>query len=102
MFVFNKIGSFVRDNVAATVAEDVKTKVGDLCEKKFEGDLKKAYDYYAGPGGIDQTQMKKILGDAGVSTPLASNDEIATKCIDRFDADHTGKVSWKEFSDSIK
>lgn len=92
----------VASGVEAQIADDVKDKVGTLCSSKFDGDLRAAFDHYAGvTGKIDAKKMERILGDAGVSSMAASNDQIAAGCIKRFDPTGSGKVSWTQFKDSV-
>ena len=77
---------------------ELKTKVGKLVTKRFEGDYHKAFDKYDADhdGNMTRDEIIELLDDAGVGNGL-TRGMWANGILDKLDMNHDRGVSWSEF-----
>ncbi len=82
---------------------ELKAKVGELVDKKFSGDFKKAFDFYDADhdGGINKDEVTALLKDAGVGSGL-TRGMWANGILDKLDTSKDTAIQWSEFEAVFK
>lgn len=85
---------------------DLKIKVTELVQSRFDGDLKRAFEHYDldNNGSIDKGEIMNLLADANVGNKQTRN-LIADKLVDKGDASRARggelQLEWSEFESAF-
>jgi len=75
---------------------ELKQKIGELIATRYSGNAQAAFDAYAAAGLVDRTNLKSLLGDAGIGSAI-TRGAWADGILDAVDTDRDRKISWDEF-----
>lgn len=84
--------------------QELMDRVSRLVAARFGGDYRKAFDHYDDDkrdGGINRTELERLLKDAGVGSWL-TRGAWADGIIAELDADKDGSISAAEFEGVLK
>jgi hypothetical protein len=77
--------------------KELKEKVAALVASKFEGDYMRAFQHYAGEGGmVSRTELSTMLKDAGIGNALTRGYWV-DGVMEKVDADKDQQISQSEF-----
>jgi hypothetical protein len=85
---------------------DLKAKVNDLVQTRFDGDLKRAFEHYDldNNGSVDKGEIINLLADANVGNKV-TRGIIADKLVDKGDASRARggelQLEWSEFQSAF-
>jgi Ca2+-binding EF-hand superfamily protein len=90
--------------VASSAQEtELRTKLAAHVRDRFGGDYQRAFRATDadGNGQISRSELKSLLGDAGVGSAL-TRGAWADGVMDHFDTNRNGGISWNEFQGGLR